>query len=276
MGRIALGTAGFSIEPQGRDREADLAAIRLAVDAGLTLLDGARAYAPAGDATHNERLLADAVGGRADVLVGTKGGHFRVSASEWGVENTPERMRADVELSLATLGGDALELFYIHRADGSDDLTEAIGELDTLRREGKLRRVGLSNVSPEQLRAALAQTTVDAVQNRFSAIGRESAEVLALCEQHGVPFFAYSPVRRSVGTTIEDELPALTAYARERGADVYALLLALLLDSSSVMSVVSGATRPQTIAASASAAQLHIDDAARAAYASDLELSARA
>lgn len=271
-GRIALGGAMFSLD-SSRSWDEDVATIRGAVELCFTLFDSARAYARVGDPAHNERLFRTALAGAAaagtPLVIGTKGGHFRTGESTFGVDNSPERLRHDVEQSLANLGVDALELFYLHRADGSADLSDALQALDDLRREGSIVRVGLSNVRVDQLTSAVRSIRIDAVQNKYSASGAESAEVLALCESLEVPFFAYSPVRPRPGSTIERDFPLLSAIATARSIGIHTLLLRLLLDSSPVMSVVSGATRPQSVAATAAALTTAVDAEIEAAFRSD-------
>jgi pyridoxine 4-dehydrogenase len=269
-GRIALGCASYSIDLRGRVWSDDAATVRYGVEQGLTIIDTARAYAQPDDPAHNERLVAEAVAGIPDVLISTKGGHFRTPDYEWSVENTPERLRADVEASRRNLGQDRLDLFYVHRMDSVDDLAAVLDELDRLREAGRVARIGLSNVSVDQLAAAVERTTIDAVQNRHSAASLDSTETLQLCEERGIPFFAYSPVRPTRDSTIAADFPALSALCDQRGVSVYTVLLATLLTSSPVMSVVSGATRRSSIDATVAAIGFELDDALRSAYRSDL------
>jgi pyridoxine 4-dehydrogenase len=269
-GRIALGCASYSIDLRGRVWSDDVAAVRYGAAQGLTLVDTARAYAQPDDPAHNERLVAEAVAGIPDVLIATKGGHFRTPDYGWSVENTPERLRADVDASRRNLGQDRLDLFYVHRVDSVDDLGAVLDELDRLREEGRIARVGLSNVSVDQLAIATERTTIDAVQNRRSAAALDSADTLRFCEEHGIPFFAYSPVRPTRDSTIAADFPALSALCDERGVSVYTVLLATLLASSPVMSVISGATRRSSIDATVAAIGFELDDALRDAYRVDL------
>jgi pyridoxine 4-dehydrogenase len=269
-GLIALGGASFSIDLRGRSWDDDVATVRHALDARVSLVDSARAYAQADDQAHNERLLAEAAAGHPDVLIATKGGHFRSSDYGWSTENTPERLRADVEASRRNLGVDVLDLFYVHRMDGGGDLPAILRELDALRASGTVARVGLSNVTAGQLREAAAATRIDAVQNRHSASALDSLDVLRVCEEHGIPFFAYSPVRPTRDSTISGDFPELSALCDARGVSVYTVLLAILLGSSPVMSVVTGASRPSSIDDSLAAAGLAVDDELTQAYDADL------
>jgi len=228
-GQVVLGTATPSIHASGRDRDADVAVIRGALDVGIRVFDTARAYAPVGDPGYGERLVADAVGGEPDVLIGTKGGHWRTGADSWAVDNSPARLRADVETSLRELRMPALDLFFIHRVDDfAVPLEESVGALAELRDSGLVVRVGLSNATAAQLERAAAITRIDAVQNAAA-----SDDTLAVCERLGIANILYSPLAGASGEP------------RQR--------LRALLDASPRRSVVTGAGRPESIADSAAA-----------------------
>jgi aryl-alcohol dehydrogenase-like predicted oxidoreductase len=264
VGRVALGVASLSFEP--RDRAADLATIRAGIDAGAAVVDTARAYARVDAPLYGEELAAEAVRGTS-AIVGTKGGHSRTGASTWDADISADRIRADVETSLRVFAGERLDLFYLHRVDLAEQpVEEGVAALAVLRDEGKLARIGVSNVSVAALERAAAVARIDAVQNKHTAMGRESAEVVAWCEANDVPFFAYSPLRHPAAA------PHLTALADARGVSVQRLRLRALLASSPVMSVVSGATRRETVLDSLAAESEPWDADLEAAYTADLAL----
>lgn len=266
VGRVALGVAGFSFEP--RDRSADLATIRAGIAAGVGILDTARAYARVDAPLYGEELAADAAAG-SGVIVGTKGGHSRTGATTWDADISTRRIRSDVETSLRVSGGECLDLYYLHRVDLAEQpVEEGMSALASLRDEGRVARIGLSNVDVAALERAAAVARVDAVQNPHSALGRESVEVLAWCEANDVPFFAYSPLRHSFTAPA----PQLGAMAEERGVSVQRLQLRALLASSPVLSVVSGATRPATVLDSLAAETEPWDEQLQAAYLADVTL----
>lgn len=262
VGRVALGVAGLSFGP--RDRAADLATIRAGIAAGTAILDTARAYAHVDVPLYGEELAAEAARGTG-VIVGTKGGHSRTGETTWDADISEGRIRADVVSSLRAFGREQLDLYYLHRVDLAEQpVEEGVAALASLRDEGKLARIGVSNVDVPALERAARVARVDAVQNLHSAMGRESAEVLAWCEANEVPFFAYSPLRQSAAA------PHLAAMAAERGVSLQRLQLRALLDSSPVLSVVSGATRPETVLDSLAAESEPWDEALQAAYTADL------
>ena len=279
--QVALGGALFSLVP-GFDQDQAVRVIQAAADAGVRVFDVARAYAPVGDPTHNEALFSRALAGRDDVLIGTKGGHFRTGPRAFDVDNSPERLRKDVDDSLAALGVDRLGLFYAHRADGRDRIHggtgdpppvgEAVAALDELRQAGKIAGIGLSNVRLQQLDEAVGVAPIAAVQNHLGVHGDGDRAVVRRCEQLDVPFFAYAPLRGpATSEDVEARFPATTAVARERGVSLQRLLLRGLLGCSPVLSVVVGAGRTTTAVDSAAAMAEPWDAESHAAYAADLE-----
>jgi aryl-alcohol dehydrogenase-like predicted oxidoreductase len=218
---------------------------------------------------YGEELAAEAAEGTG-VIVGTKGGHSRTGATSWDADISERRIRSDVEASLRVFGGEHLDLYYLHRVDLAEQpVEEGVSVLASLRDEGKLARIGLSNVSVAALERATSVAPIDAVQNLHSVMGRESAEVLAWCQANAVPFFAYSPLRPSAAIPA----PHLAAMANARGASLQRLQLRALLASSPVLSVISGATRPETVLDSVAAESEPWDEDLQAAYAADLVLA---
>lgn len=269
-GRMALGGAGFSI-PADRDEDAAIAVIRAGYDAGIRIFDTARAYAPVDAPLHNELLFRRALAGRDDVIIGTKGGHWRAGPDDWRVDNRAARLRGDVEDSLRALGMDQLPLYYVHRVDlETVPVEESVLALDELRRQGKIERIGISNVTAEQVRAAAATAPIAAVQNRLSVREVRDADVLAAAEQLGIAVFGYSPLRAAAGAPgLAAALPRLAALAADRGVPLERLALRGLLSSSPVVSLIVGAGRVATAREGAAAEVESWDDELTAAYAAD-------
>jgi aryl-alcohol dehydrogenase-like predicted oxidoreductase len=217
---------------------------------------------------YGEELAAEAAQG-TNVIVGTKGGHSRINETTWDADISARRIRSDVETSLRVFG--RLDLYYLHRVDLAEQpVEEGVAALSSLRDEGKLARIGLSNVTVAALERAVAVARIDAVQNLHSAMGRESTDVLAWCEANEVPFFAYSPLRSSAAVPS----PHLMAIAATRGVSLQRLHLRALLASSPMLSVISGATRPETVLDSLAAESEPWDEALEAAYTADLAVAA--
>ena len=194
-------------------RDRALATIHAALDAGCTLLDTSDIYAPSGAAVgHNERLVAEALrtwdapaADRARVVVATKGGITRVpgpGGDVWGRDGRPAALRAAAEASLARLGGDSLDLYYLHRADPVVPYAEQIAGLVAVRDGGLARRIAVSNVDLAQLDVALevaggpGEGGICAVQNERSPRFRVDDDVVARCAERGIAYLPWSPPRR--------------------------------------------------------------------------------
>jgi aryl-alcohol dehydrogenase-like predicted oxidoreductase len=267
---IALGTANLSIDESVSREDADRT-IDAAVEAGITFIDTAAAYASATDSRHSEKLVARALTRHPHLFVATKGGHTRPGI-EWGIDGRPGAIVRDCEDSLRILGVERIDLYYLHKPDPKVDLLESIAALAELKRAGKIARIGLSNVSAGQLAAALDVVPIDAVQNRFSALDTRDAETLRSCERRGIAYLPYSPLGGLSGSGgLESSFPRATALALSRGLSLRSVLLAWLLSlslSGRVIPVV-GARRPSSIVDSARAMSLELDDELVAAIEQD-------
>ncbi|MEU6353575.1 aldo/keto reductase [Streptomyces sp. NPDC047072] len=252
---IALGGAALSLRSDLL-RETAVATIHAAIDGGVDLVDTARAYTTADEESHNERLIGEVLASRQDgsaVMVATKGGHFRAGPAEWKNDARPASLRADVERSLRALRRETIDLYFLHWPDDDVPFAESVGALGELRTEGKIRAVGVSNVDPVLFAAARAVTSVDAVQNPYSAANGGDDTLLRECERQGIPFMAYSPLQ---GWDAGKTSPRLLDIAARRRVSPQRLLLAWMLHRSPALLPISGAGRPETATDSAAAAQL--------------------
>jgi aryl-alcohol dehydrogenase-like predicted oxidoreductase len=261
VGAIGLGGVNLSLPRAASERDAERT-IHAALDAGVTLLDTAHAYTTVEEEAHNERLVARAVRSHPrgdDVLVATKGGHFRASERSFPVDGRPETIRAHCEASLRALGVDCIGLYQLHWPDPDVSIAESMGAIAELRAEGKVRLVGVSNFSIEQIEAARGVTAIASVQNRFSPARPEDRPVLEHCAREGIAYLAYMPLdgagaARSAG----ERLPAFARVAERRGVSPQRVVLAWHLAQAPVVIPIPGATRPATIADSAAAAELDL------------------
>ena len=171
--------------------------LRTLVDRGVRLIDTADAYClTSADTGHNEDLVAEAIGGRDDVVVATKGGHVRDATGGWHTDGRPAHLRAACEESLRRLGRDAIDLYFFHRPDPAVPFEESVGAMRELRDAGKVRHVGVSNVDVAQLDAASAIVEVAAVQNELSPDVPEGIDVLRACAARAHPVPRVGPARR--------------------------------------------------------------------------------
>jgi len=245
-----VGYGGMHLSLQDRPPEPQgIEVIRAALEAGVRLIDTADAYClDDSDIGHNERLIAEALRGwRGDseaVLVATKGGVTR-RAGRWGTDGRPEHLRAACQRSLRALGVEGIALYQLHAPDPDVPFEESVGALSELRGEGKVRWVGLSNVSVNQIRAAQAIVPIASVQNRLNPFFREALEdgVVRYCAEQGIGFLAYSPTG---GGRLNLKLPGhavLRPMAARLGVSAHALVLAWVLAQSPAVIAIPSARR---------------------------------
>ncbi|MFB9904793.1 aldo/keto reductase [Allokutzneria oryzae] len=257
----AIGLGEWPLSDTGRPgRSAAIATIRAALEAGVTLIDTADAYCT--DHTefgHGEELVAEAVGGRDDVLVASKAGCTRQHGS-WGLDGSPEYLRRACDASLRRLGVEAIGLYQLHAPDPSVPLSESAGALGELMDAGKIRMVGMSNVDTSQIREANEALggRLASVQNEFSPRVRTSLPELELCERLGIAFLPYSPLG---GVGAANRLGGAFAEVGERhGVSPQQVCLAWELALSPVVIPIPGSRRPSTIRDSAAAMRLRLSE----------------
>jgi aryl-alcohol dehydrogenase-like predicted oxidoreductase len=264
---IGLGAMPLSTkEPRPSPAEAETV-VHAALDAGVTLIDTADAYAAdESEFGHNETLVASALrsyGRTDDVLVATKGGHTR-RAREWELDGSPAYLRRACEASLRRLHVEAIGLYQYHRPDPATPWEESMGALRSLFDDGLVQMVGVSNANVEQIdtaRAIIGDALVS-VQNQFSPGYRSSASELAHCAALGIAWIPWSPFG-GVGAagSLDATAPAFAEVASELGVSVYQVTLAWHLAQADVVVPIPGATRPSSIQDSAAATHLQLTDA---------------
>ena len=214
---VGLGCMGMSFAYGGADEAASLRVLHRAVELGVTLIDTAEVYGPYA----NEELVGRALKqlrGKVKVSIATKFGfrilpHGQGVARMAGVDSRPEHIVQAVEASLARLGIDCIDLLYQHRVDPAVPIEDVVGAMAGLVRAGKVRHLGLSEVSAATLRRAHAVHPIAAVQSEYSLWSRDvEAEVLPACRALGVGFVPYSPLGRGFLT---GQLPSSTALAAD-------------------------------------------------------------
>jgi aryl-alcohol dehydrogenase-like predicted oxidoreductase len=268
----AVGYGGMHLSIQDRPpAEQGIRVIHAALDAGVTLIDTADVYCLDNqDIGHNERLVARALGSwqgdRDQVVVATKGGVTR-PAGRWETDGSPQHLRAACELSLRALGVEHIDLYQLHAPDPKVPLAESVGALAELQQEGKIRWIGLSNVSVAEIRQAESIVPVTTVQNRLNPFFREALAggVVAHCTERGIGFLAYSPTG---GGRLNLKLPAhpvLQPMAARLGTTAHALVLAWLLARSPSVIVIPSARTVEHALDSVSAADLTLSEADLAA-----------
>jgi pyridoxine 4-dehydrogenase len=227
--RLGLGAMRLpGVRSEANSPDAARAILREAVRLGVNLIDTARAYG------RSEELIADALHPYPDGLViATKGGLRR-----GGLPNgRPERLRADCEESLRRLRLDTIDLWQLHVIDSEIPLEEQLGTIRELREEGKIRLVGISNVSVRELRQARELIEIATVQNRFNLAERADDDLLRECEAAAIGFMPYAPIAMG---DLAGDIGALASVAARHGAAPAQIALAWLLRRSPVMLPIPG------------------------------------
>ena len=261
---LSIHSGGDSSSGRGRPSEEDaIRTIQAALDAGETLIDTADVYCiDETDYGHNERLIAKGVGKRADVTIATKGG-LRRPRGAWTRDARPEHLREACEASLKALGREVIDLYQLHAPDPKVKFADSVGALAKLRDAGKIKLIGLSNVSVAEIREAEKITPIASVQNRWNPGDRSPEEdgVLAYCTERKIAFLPYSPFGGARGATSLADTGSLAEQAKKRNVSPHRLVLAWMLAKSPVVIPIPGARRVASVEDSAAAADLELSPA---------------
>jgi len=244
FGAMRITGSGIWGEPSSRDQA--IATLRRIVELGVNFIDTADSYGP----EVSETLIAEALFPYPDDLViATKGGLVRPGPNRWDADGRPEHLREACEGSLRRLRLDQIPLYQLHRPDPAVPLAESVGAVAELKAEGKIRHIGISNVTEEQLREAQQIVPIVSVQNRYNVTDRQSESMIDLCEQEQLTFLPWAPVQEA------DKNPAVAQAAERLGISTHQVVLAWLLASSPQILPIPGTGSPghaeQNIAAAA-------------------------
>ncbi|WDZ84278.1 aldo/keto reductase [Micromonospora cathayae] len=254
LGYGAMQLTGPGVWGDPKDPDEAVRVLRRAVELGVTFIDTADSYGP----FVSELLIAKALRPYADdLVVATKAGLTRSGPNVWRPVGRPEYLRQQCELSLRHLGLETIGLFQLHRIDAKVPLADQLGELDLLRREGKIRHIGLSEVSVEQIEQARAIAPIASVQNLYNVANRQSEEVLAYCERHGLAFVPWFPM--ATGELARPGGP-LDAIAADHHATPAQLALAWLLRRSPVVLPIPGTSSVAHLEENVAAAEVTLTD----------------
>lgn len=255
--RLGYGTmqlTGEGVWGPPKDHDEALRVLRRAVEIGVTFFDTADSYGP----VVAEELLAEALQPYADdVVIATKAGLTRQGPGVWTPLGQPAYLRQQAELSLRRLGVERIDLFQLHRIDAAYPLEDQVGELATLQAEGKIRHLGLSEVSVDQLQAAQAVAPIATVQNLYNLVDRRSEALLDFATEHGIGFIPWFPL--ATGELARADGP-LAAAARDHGATPSQLALAWLLRRSPVMLPIPGTSSVEHLESNTAAAAIELTD----------------
>ncbi|WP_350006009.1 aldo/keto reductase [Pseudarthrobacter sp. WHRI 8279] len=254
LGFGAMRIVGDGVWGEPADRHAAVQVVRRAVELGVDFIDTADSYGP----NISEEILAEALHPYKDGLkIATKVGFTRTGPNQWIPVGRPEYLRQQTELSLRKLKVDTLDLLQLHRIDPKVDAEEQFGVLRELQDEGKVKALGLSQVSVEELEAAGKHFTVSTVQNRYNLTDRSSEDVLRYSEENGIGFIPWAPI--SAGELARPGGP-LDEAAKRLGATTSQVALAWLLRRSPVMMPIPGTGSVHHLEENLAAAGVSLDE----------------
>lgn len=203
LGLGAMRITGAGIWGQPADRDEAKAVLRRAVELGINFIDTADSYGP----DVSEELISEALHPYPDDLViATKGGLERPGPNQWTPNGRPEHLIEACEGSLRRLRLDQIPLYQFHRPDPAVPLEDSIGALVTLKEQGKIRHIGLSNITERQLRRAQQLTPIVSMQNRYNVDDRRSESLVDLSEQEQLVFLPWAPIQNLDGNPVIQEL----------------------------------------------------------------------
>jgi aryl-alcohol dehydrogenase-like predicted oxidoreductase len=254
LGFGAMRITGPGIWGPPADQDGAIAVLRRAVELGVNLIDTADSYGP----EVSEELIAEALYPYPeDLLIATKGGLLRTGPGRWPADGRPEHLREACEGSLRRLRVEAIDLYQHHRPDPRVPYEESIGALKQLQDAGKIRHIGVSNVSVEQLETARRIVEIVSVQNRFNLTDRHSQDVLERCEELGIAFFPWAPI--AAGGLAEADGP-VDRIAAEHDASPGQVVLAWLLGRSRVIVPIPGTSAVEHLEENLAAASVQLSE----------------
>jgi pyridoxine 4-dehydrogenase len=254
LGFGAMRITGKGIWGEPENPEEARAVLKRAVELGINLIDTADSYGP-----HvSERLIGETLHPYPeDLVIATKGGLLRDGPGQWRRDARPEHLREACEGSLKRLKLDCIDLYQLHRIDPRAPAEEPLGALAELREEGKIRHIGLSEVSVEQIQRAQQIVPIVSVQNRYNLTDRDSEDVLDFCEREGIGFIPWFPL--ATGDLARPGGPP-DEIATRYGASPGQVALAWLLWRSPVMLPIPGTSSVEHLVENVAAASLELDE----------------
>ena len=258
VNRLGFGTmrlTGPGIWGEPKDPEEARRVLRRAVELGVNLIDTADSYGP----EVSERLIAEALYPyRKDLVIATKGGFTRQGPDQWAPVGRAEYLRQQLEMSLRRLKLERIELYQLHRIDPRTPLEESLGAMKEFQAQGKIRYIGLSEVTPQEIEQARKIAPIVSVQNLYNLSDRKHEAVLQYCEKHNLGFIPWFPV--ASGKLTRGGTDALDEIARRHGITVAQLSIAWLLHRSPVMLPIPGTSSVEHLEENIAAAGVRLDE----------------
>jgi pyridoxine 4-dehydrogenase len=254
MGFGAMRITGPGVWGEPKDREEAKRVLKRAVELEVNFIDTADSYGP----DVSEDLIAEALFPYPKGLViATKGGFTRQGPDQWAPLGRPEYLKQQVEMSLRRLRLECIDLYQLHRIDPEVPVEDSLGALNECQTQGKIKYIGLSEVSPQEIDQASRVSTIVTVQNRYNLTDREHERTLIYCEEHRLGFIPWFPV--AAGKLAKPGGP-LDELARRHGVSVAQLSLAWLLHRSPVMLPIPGTSSVKHLEENIAASAIHIPE----------------
>ena len=254
LGYGAMQITGDGVWGLPQDREGALVVLRAAVAGGVDFIDTADSYGP----VVSEQLITEALHPYPDgLVVATKAGFTRPGPGEWTAVGRPAYLKQQVELSLRNLRVDRIDLIQLHRVDPEVPLEDQVGAFAELREQGKVRHIGLSEVSVDQLEQARTVTEIASVQNLYNLTNRQSQDVLDHATREGIAFIPWFPI--ATGDLAAPDSP-VADIARELDASPSQVALAWLLQISPVVLPIPGTRSVDHLRENLGAATLELSE----------------
>jgi pyridoxine 4-dehydrogenase len=254
LGYGAMQLTGQGIWGPPADRDECVRVVQRAVELGVTFIDTADSYGP----YFSEEILAEAIHPYPeDVVIGTKGGLLRTGPGAWPICGKPEYLRQEVEMSLRRLKLERIDLYQLHRFDPDVPVEDSLGELKKLQDEGKIRHIGISETTVDQVKQARQVVEVVSVQNMFNLVERKHEDVLDYCAGEGIAFIPWFPL--ATGQLTGDGSP-LTELAKTHEVSEAQLALAWVLHRSPQMLAIPGTSKVAHLEDNMKAATIDLSD----------------
>ena len=254
LGFGAMRLTGDGIWGEPKDPEEARGVLRRAIELGVDFIDTADSYGP----EVSERLIGEALHPYPkELVIATKGGLTRQGPNQWLPVGRPEYLHQQLELSLRRLRLERIDLYQLHRIDAKVPVEESLGVLTKLQKAGKIRHIGLSEVSVKEIEQARKIAKIVSVQNRYNISDREHDAVVDYCSKQGLAFIPWFPV--AAGKLTAPDGPLAEA-AKRHGASVAQLSIAWLLHRSPVILPIPGTSSVEHLEENVAAAGLKLAD----------------
>src|SRR5215475_5081104 len=254
LGFGAMRVTGPGIWGQPASRDDAKAVLRRAVELGVNFIDTADSYGP----EVSERLIAEALHPYPkDLVIATKGGLTRSGPNRWAIVGRPEYLRQCVEMSLRRLKLERIDLYQLHRIDPAVPVEDQIGELKKMQKEGKIRHIGLSEVSVKEIEQAAKTAPIVSVQNKYNIADRSAEAVLQYCEKNNLGFIPWFPMEAG---KLNEPGSVLDRAAKSHNASTAQLAVAWLLHHSPVILPIPGTSSVKHLEDNVAAAEVKLSD----------------